>query len=212
MNKKIIIVFLLILILGAGAWLYHTQFGQPKIDLNIYQTLGSVTAEETAKLLGNNGDIVVVSWKTHNKSPVVDAQIASLARGIKKHKGLRIAASEKVERDPAQMMATGGAVPTEEFLKIVKAHPEAEAFVLFLAFPNLLPQALETITKGQTKFVVVSGCNPGYKKLLLDRTISLAIVPQFDRTKNTRPPQTSQEVFDQNYLIITPEQANALPY
>ena len=209
MKKKITILFLLLVIAGAGTWVYCTQVREPKIDSDIYEALGSITAEETAKLLGKKGEIVVITWEIRNQ--VLEAQMASFARTIKKHQGLRLATIEKVKRDPAQMMSTGGAVPADEFLKIIKAHPTAGAFVLFLAFPNLSPQALKTINN-QTKFVVVSGCNPGYKKLLMERTIQLAIVPQFDRTINIHPPQTSQENFDQNYQIVTPEKASTLPY
>ena len=215
MNKKItFIVSLLVVIVGACAWLYYTPPGDvPKTDLDIYQALGTVTAKETAKLLDNQGELVVISWdSSRNKMPVIEAQITSFERAIKQHKGIQITTREKVLQIPAQMMATGGGMPSDQFLKVVKAHPRAGAIVLFLAFPNLSSQELKELSEGQTKFVVVSGCNPGYKKLLMDRNIDLAIVPRFDRIKNTRPPQTVQESFDQNYQIVTSDQAATLPY
>ena len=109
-------------------------------------------------------------------------------------------------------MSTGGAIPAEELLKIVKAHPTAGAMVLFLAFPNLSPQELNIIREAETKIVVVSGCNPGYKKLLMDRNIDLAIIPRFDLAENTRSPQTVQEIFNQNYQVVTSAQAAELPH
>ncbi len=215
MNKKVTVVAsLLVVIAGTCAWLYHTSSGDvPKSDLDISQALGAVTAEETAKLLGNKGEIVVISWdSSHNKMPLVEAQLNSFERALKKHDGIQITASEKVLRNPALMMATGGAMPADQLFKVVKAHPKAGAFVLFLAFPNLSSEESKQVSEGPSKFVVVSGCNPGYKKLLMDRAISLAIIPQFDRTQNIRPPKTVRESFDQNYLVVTPDQAASLPY
>jgi len=213
MNKKVAIIVSL-LIAVTCAWLYFASSGDvPKSDLDISQALGAVTAEQTAKLLGNKGEVVVISWdSSKNKMPVVEAQLNSFERALKKHGGIQLTASEKVLRNPAQMMATGGAMPTDQLFKVIKTHPKAGAIVLFLAFPGLSPEESKQISEGQTKFVVVSGCNPGYKKLLTDRVISLAIIPQFDRIQSTRPPKTVQEIFDQNYLVVTPEQAASLPY
>ncbi len=215
MNKKsIVIASLMVVIVGPLAWLYFAQSKQEqKIDLDIYQALGSVTAEETAKLIGKKGTVVVITWGfSLPQTPVDEAQTKSFARELKKHPGLRIIAMEKVERNPAQMMASAGAVPAEKFLDIVKAHPKAGAIVLFMAFPHLPEKELKMINDSQTKFVVVSGCNPGYKNLLLSSTIDLAIVPQFDRTSDRPRPQTLRESFDQNFLMVTPDQASRLPY
>jgi hypothetical protein len=210
MNKKALaIILLLVVIAGTLAWTYYAN-REPTIDLDIYQTLGAITAEETAKLLGNKGEIVVITWDSSES--VTDTQIASFERAIKKHQGIWITATEKIPRDSAVMMAMGGAAPIDQFLKIVQAHPRVGAVVLFLAFPNLPPAQLKTLNESHTKFVVVSGCNPGYKQLLINRVIDLAIVPRFHRTTDNRPAQTMQESFDQTYQVVTPEQAVNLPY
>lgn len=215
MNKKIAVVAcLLIAIAGACAWLYRgTSESVPKSDLDIYEALGTVTAEETSRLIGNKGEIVMIGWDfSRNKMPVMEAQMTSFERALKKHAGIQIAAREKVLRNPAQMMATGGGMPATEFLKVVKAHPKSDAIVLFFAFPNLSAEELKEISESQAKFIVVSGFNPGYKKLLMDRHIDLAIVPRFDRSENPSPPQTIRESFDQNYQVVTSDQAANLPY
>ena len=213
MNKKVLIALLLVLIVGISAWLFYSPSGDvPKTDLDIYQALGATTAEETAKLLGNKGGIVVIGWDSGHTMPVVEAQLTAFARALKKHEGMEIIANEKVLRNPTKMMGTGEAIPAEELLKIVKAHPTAGAIVLFLAFPNLSPPELSVIGEAKTKIVVVSGCNPGYKKLLMDRNIDLAIIPRFDLAENTRSPQTVQEIFNQNYQVVTSAQAAELPH
>ncbi len=212
MNRKIIIALLLIVIIGTSVWLFYSDQG-PKVNLNLYQTLGSVTADETAKLLGDKGEVVVVGWDSGSTKVAVDeAKIDSFEHALKKHKGMQFAGRERVVRNPAQMMATGGAMPPDQLLKVVKAHPQAGAIVLFLAFPNLSSQDAAALSQGKTKFIVVSGCNPGYKKLLLDRVITLAIIPQFDRSENTQTPKTTRENFDQNFLVVGYDQAANLPY
>ena len=215
MNKRgAIIASMFFVIAGTCAWLYFAPSEDvPRSDLDISQALGAVAADETAKLLGKKGEVVVVSWdSSQNKMPVIEAQVNSFERALKKHEGIQITAKEKVLRNPAQMMSSGGAMPADQLFKVVKAHPTAGAIVLFLAFPNLSPEESKEISEGQSKFVVISGCNPGYKKLLMNHAISLAIIPQFDRTQNDRPPKTVRESFDQNYQVVTPDQAASLPY
>jgi len=74
------------------------------------------------------------------------------------------------------MMASGGAIAPDELSRIVKSHPTASAVVLFLAFPNISGEELKMNGKALAKFVVVSGYNPGYKRLLTDHVIQHAII------------------------------------
>jgi len=213
MNKQIFqTAALLVAIIGVIGWLCFVNFGGPKMDLNIYTALGTITAEETARLIENKGEVVVISWGSGQRMPVADAQVKAFSETLKKYKEIQIAAPEKINFKPSQMMASGGAISPDELLKILKAHPTASAMVLFLAFPNISGEDLKTDGKALAKFVVVSGYNPGYKRLLMDRVIQLAIVPQNERTEDAKPPQSIRENFDRNYRVITAEQAASQPY
>ena len=124
-----------------------------------------------------------------------------------------IAVIEKIKMDPMTAMATGGGVPGDQFLDIMRRHPNIGAVVLFVGFPQLADHDFEALKKSNTKFVVVSGCLPGYKKLLQTQTIHLAIVPRFDdRSELTGKPRTLREWFDQEFIVVTPATAAFLPY
>lgn len=213
MNKKVGLALLLVMTVGIFAWFFYAPSEDvPKTDLDVSQALGATTAEETAKLIGNKGGVVVISWDSGNKMPLVEAQLTAFAQALKNHDGIQLLAKERVIRNPTKMMGTGGAIPAEDFLKVLKTYPGAAGIVLFLAFPNLSSQELNIIREAQTKIVVVSGCHPGYKKLLMDRNIDLVIVPKFERVENARPPRTVQDTFEQNYQVVTSAQAAQLPY
>ena len=214
MSKNTLVSVLAILAAAAAlASLYLTERA-PKIELHPYEALGEVAAEQTVKLPGNKGQIVVIIKDSSEiKYPAQTAQMKSFQDTLKKKSGLTIAAIEKVKMDPMTAMATGGGVPGDQFLDIMRRHPNIGAVVLFVGFPQLADHDFEALKKSNTKFVVVSGCLPGYKKLLQSQTIHLAIVPRFDdRSETARKPKTLREWFDQEYLVVTPATAAFLPY
>ena len=49
---------------------------QPKVNLDTYQVLGTVTGEETARLLDHKGEVLVLARDTGpDKNPSVEAEI-----------------------------------------------------------------------------------------------------------------------------------------
>jgi hypothetical protein len=60
--------------------------------------------------------------------------------------------------------------------------------------------------------IVAASYRGDYQQLLQRRLIDLVIVPRSDSLpESARKPQTLREWFDQEYVIIGPEQASALP-
>jgi len=215
MIKKTIGPLIAILaIAGAAVWIYRSQSGaSQKFDLSPYNALGAGAAEETAKLLGNKGQVVVIAPDTSQfKNPAVEGELNSFQKTLKKS-GLTIAAAVRFKLTPMESMATGGGVPRDQFLKVLQSHPNVGAVVLFCGFPRFAPQDYDALKQSRTKFVVASGYVPGYRNLLDAQVIHLAIVPQFDRsTAPAKPPQTLREWFEQEFLVITPGNTATLPY
>src|SRR5947208_16325226 len=107
----------------AAVTLYFAFAGNSqKINLDPYQVLGAVTAEETAKLLGNKGQVLVMAPDTGaNKNPSVEAELEAFRQTLKKQKGMSII-TEKIQATPMLMMATGGGVPPEQLFKALERH------------------------------------------------------------------------------------------
>ncbi len=186
--------------------------GTQKIDLAPYDALGAVTAQETAMLLANKGQVLVLARDTgQDKNPSVEAELRAFQETLKSRPGLGVVI-ERVRVTPMLMMATGGGLPPGQLFKALETHSNAGAVVLFFAFPELTGPEAETLKKMGLKVVVVSSLRPGYKQLLERQAIHLAIVPRPDAPPpGTPPPRTLRERFDQEFTVLTPADAARLP-
>lgn len=214
MNKQTKDVMVASLAAGAAAVSLYFAFAgrSPKIDLNSYEVLGAVTAEETAKLLGNKGQVLVMARDTGaDKNPSVEAELKAFRQTLKQHAGLS-QVTERVLATPMLMMATGGGVPPDQLFKALETHTNVGAVVLFCAVPPLADSESETLKKHGVKTVVVSSFHPDYRRLLEQQVIHLVIVLRPDAPlPGAQPPRTLRERFDQDYIIVTPADAARLP-
>src|SRR5205814_5225256 len=137
---------------GAAVSLYFAFAGRsPKLDLDPYEVLGVVTAEETAKLLGNQGRVLLMAPGIGvNKNPSVEAEIKAFQQTLKKQKGMSVI-TEQIQVNPMLMMATGGGVPAEQLFKALTTHAGVGALVLFFGFPQLSEPELEALKKSGAK-------------------------------------------------------------
>ena len=176
----------------------------PKVNLDTYQVLGAVTAEETAKLVANKGRVLAMARGSGDATnPSVEAELKAFRDTLKKHRTLEISI-EKVELPPMQMMATGGGIPADQMFKALETHPGLTALVLFLGFPPLLDSEVAALRKYGVKIVVVSAFQPDVQRLLELGAIHLAIVPKTGPPETAPPARTLRERFDQDYTILTP--------
>jgi ABC-type sugar transport system substrate-binding protein len=183
----------------------------PKLDLNTYEVLGAVTAEETAKLVGGQGRVMVMARDTGPaRNPSAEAELGAFQKTLKKHAGLSLV-TERIPVTPMLMMATGGSVPPGQFLKALQTHANLGAIVLFFGFPQLDEAELEALKQSGVKTVVVSSPRPAYKQLLERQAIQLAIVPRAGASPpRAQAPQTLRQRFDQEYTLLTPAEAAQL--
>jgi len=198
---------------AAAVAIYFALAGRSqKINLDPYNVLGAVTAEETAKLLGNKGQMLVMARGAGtNKNPSVEAELKAFQQTLKSQKGISVI-TEMIQLSPNEMMATGGGVPPELFLKALDTHPNLGAIVLFMGFPKLADSELEGLKKSGVKVVVVCALHSGDRQLIEQQTIHLAIVPRSDAPPpGSSAPRTLRERFDQEFMIITPATAARLP-
>jgi hypothetical protein len=183
-----------------------------KINLDLYDVLGAVTAEETAKLLGNKGQVLVMARGAGAyKNPSVEAELKAFQQTLKNQKDMSVI-TEMIQASPNQMMATGGGVPPDQFLKALETHSQLGAIVLFMGFPQLTDSDLEVLKKSGVKIVVVGARRPGDQQLLERQVIHLAIVPRSESPPAGAPaPRTVRERFDQEFSILTPPAAARPP-
>jgi hypothetical protein len=203
MRTKDLIVATLALGAAAAGVYFATGNRSQKTNLDIYDVVGTVTAEETAKLLGNQGQVLILTRDLGPvKDPSLEAQLEGFQQALKKQRGMSVAV-EKIKIPPMQMMALGGGVPPDQFFKALQTHPNLGAVVLFFGFPQLADPEIETLKKTGVKVVVISSLRPGYERLLERQAIHLAIVPRPEPPPEGAPaPRTARERFDRENLIL----------
>src|SRR5690349_15625855 len=139
MQKKPLVITLLVLAtLGSVAWLHFAMPGRrPHIQLDPYRALGEVAAEETARLLNHQGQVVILAREDRSgDNPVESAELKTFNSTLKKG-GVAVAATEWFKVPPTEQILLAGSVPRERFMQVVQAHPNVAAFVLFAEFPVL---------------------------------------------------------------------------
>jgi len=205
-NKRTKEIVLATLAVGAAAVaLYFTFAGHAqKLDAGPSEALGVDTAEETAKLLGNKGQVLVMVSDTGAfKNPSVEAELRAFQQTLKRQRDMSVT-TEKIPATPMWMMATGGGVTTGQLLKALESHPNLAGLVLFLGCPQLSDSELATMKKSGVKTVVVSSLRPGYERLMAEQALQVAIVPRPEPPPANAPaPRTVRERFDQDFSIIT---------
>lgn len=216
MAKKIVVAVMTIALVAIAIKLVYASFsgGSLKFDLDPYRALGSGAAEETAKLLGNKGQVVIIVPDTSQfKNPAVDGQLKSFQQTLTRNKGLTVADTVRFKLTPMERMATGGAAPRDLFIGALQNHPGLGAVVLFCGFPPLGLQDYETLKQSGAKVVVVSGYLPAYRKLLEGQLMHVAIVPKFDQSAApAQEPKTLREWFERDYQVVTADSTATLPY
>lgn len=190
--------------LAAVVSLYFAFVGSgPRIELGTYEALGTVTAEETAKLLGNQGRVLVIARDTgEDKNPSVEAQMVAFERTLKKHAGLS-QVTMRFEATPLLMMATGGGVPPDHLARALQAHPDVRGLVLFCGLPPSSASEWRILRQRGIKTLVVSSFRPDYGELLEQAVIHRVITPRPEPPPpDAPPPRTLRERFDQDYAIL----------
>jgi hypothetical protein len=204
-------VLLVVVLLGASAALFWRSSDQRPINLNPYQALGTIAAEEVSRSLGGQGRIAVaIPDPGSERDPVAEAQLEAFKESLKRQGQVAISAIETVKMDPFLRMQTGGAIPAEQFTALRQRYADLAGLVLFIGLPILSPSELDALRQTRTRLMVVSAALPGYDALLHEGVLQFAIVPRTVAADSGRPPgPTLREVFDQEYVILRPDVAGS---
>lgn len=211
-NKNILATIVLLALIAGAVLLLVSQFQRgPKINLKPYQALGVITAEETAKLLGNQSSIVVIAEDFGNYNMAwVKAQMTSFKSTLEKN-GITITKIEKVI-EPQLSEGQGQAFTAEILLRLMQNHPQISGVVIFAALPGFSQQDFSRLRQQGKKVIVVSKITMGYRTLLESGTIHVAIVPRPETpVVSEKKPKTPRELFAEEYVVVTRANLSDLP-
>jgi hypothetical protein len=202
--QKLLGAACLLVIVAAGVWIYHYEFSSPDLNVPLHQAVGQVLADETARLTGHQGKIVIVTIDSRN-SPELKVQLDSFEKDLKLLG--RIDIKDKVVLDPGEnpKYRPGSGLSAKRFLKIVRKHPGTDAIVSFVGAPELSDQELAQVGP-MPKFIAETHSPEKLLNLLQKKILVSAIVPRFDfPAPGPRKPQTSRQWFDHYFQILTPD-------
>lgn len=175
----------------------------PKIDLGVYEALGAITAEETAKLLQDKARLLLIARDTgSDKNPSLEAQIDAFQQTLKKHRNLSIAV-ERFVASPMTMMATGGGIPPDQFSQILEKYKDISAIVVFCPLPPLSDSDVASLKNRKARIVVASSFRPDYSGLMKQGVVEMVIAPKPEPPPPDAPqPRTLRELFDREFVIL----------
>ncbi|MCX8107498.1 MAG: hypothetical protein N3G20_01700 [Verrucomicrobiae bacterium] len=179
--------------------------GSKNIQLGVYQALGAVTAEETAKLIPKNAKVlVIVRDAGPGENPAIEAQLDAFRKTLKKHRGPTMTVAT-FDASPALMMYTGGAISETKILELLEQYKDVNALVLFCPLPPLSDPGVALLKNRKLTIVVVASFRPDYAALIKDGVIRMVVAPreiQFPSETPEDQPRSLRALFDRQFVII----------
>ncbi|MCO5051071.1 MAG: hypothetical protein M9920_02055 [Verrucomicrobiae bacterium] len=200
-----------VLLLGAAGIFLWRYFSPPKINLKPSAAVGEVLAREAVQLADNAGPVVLLSRPVDKNE--VDAngeRINALMATLRRQSGVTLV-TEWAPRPPGVMDV--GAVSAEQFLAAIEKNPDAKVLLVFAGLPAWSPELAAKITARSLKVVAVCGYGANVRRWLEAKSLVLAAVPRFDDPPgNATAPQTAQDWFDREFLMVRPDELSRLPF
>jgi hypothetical protein len=195
-------------IVASAAWIYWFEFGTPNQSTQLQRAVGQVMAEETTRLVGHLGKIVVVTVDKRT-APELKLQMAAFQKQLKVVGGITIKDTVTVDPGENAKYRPGAGLSAKRLLKIVRKNPGADAIVSFIGAPELSEQELAQM-KTAPKFIAETHSPEKLVNLLEKKVLLSAVVPRYEfPAPGPRKPETSRQWFDRYFQILSPETALA---
>lgn len=211
MAKKLVVGSLCILaIAGSLYFLLHKPVEKAEqAATDASEALGQRAAEEVAQLVGNKGEIAVMSLEIgEGQAPTFVSQMDMFARTLKRH-GVRIGAV-KLKPGGLTSLVLGAGLPAADYMELVQQAPNAGAIVSFVGPPSLSPEELRKFQADHPPLVVVDTFGvlrgPTLPAMLEAKAVALALVPL--NSVEAEKEKQQANLFDRYYRILRPPAQN----
>ncbi|HVM61331.1 MAG TPA: hypothetical protein VMV72_10740 [Verrucomicrobiae bacterium] len=206
-NQKLIGVVVGLMLAVAIVMMVQTQRQPITVGDSMVQGVGDAAVEQTGKLLGNHGRIVVVAAADCAMCEQTMKLRQIFGQSVRRAGKLTVVGTELVPlTDDSQL-----SLPGDVYARILESHPDVDAVVSLIGVPAM---KADRVSKGNSRLVVVASNgdhDQEIKRLMEARIVDLAIIPRTTRAPDAPAnPKTPREWFDFNYQVVTPETAAAL--
>ena len=170
--------------------------------------VGEVVADETIRLIGRQGKIVIWSGDIDPSA----LTLATLTETLRKNSAISIVSTEPIGGH-FNVWLDSESLPTERFFDLMKKHADVDAIISFAGIPVLRPEQIAQLDSRRPKLILVFSSQDLPDRMLFERgVVQLAIVPRYESLRRTGvKPATPREWFDREYQVVTAETAASLP-
>jgi hypothetical protein len=178
------------------------------IQNNRYTALGVVMAAKLNEMSGGKGSIVLVVGESDNNQPTpVGQAIAAYRNALGKL--IQISATETVTM-PAVLMPGFEPLPAGKFAELLQKYSSADYLVSFVGVPLLTSAQIAQLPSPRPQVVEVIAYNAPTKAMFAGKVLSLAAVFK-PGDQAAAVGGSAQEIFDDQYQLVTPATAGGLP-
>lgn len=201
-KRKLVALCCVIVITGSLTWIFLSQRGRPAAAAQPHIALGRVLAEETVKLLGKQGRVVVISPNLR-KELTVKWEVDSFTESLKRQGSVEIQTAVTIQPFELSLKDPQKGFAGDAYLSIVRKHSKADAIISFVGLPQLADTDLHQLSEHPQKLIAVSRSRKNLEKFLNARVTPFAIVPRFKfPSPVTGKPRNSREWFDKYFQIV----------
>ena len=202
-------ILALIAIAASATWIYWREFKTPEHDVAMHRRIGEVMAEQTVRVAGNKGKIVLITIPTSGQ-PELKTQLEAFRAALKKLGQFEI---REYEMDPKDQdkYSVGSGLSGRRYVRTVNKNLDAAAFVSFIGAPHMKDEDIAEL-KQVPRFVAEARSVDNLSKLFKKQLISVAVASRFNfPAPGPIQPRTAQERFDKRYQIVVAESVSSLP-
>ena len=171
------------------------------------QAAGVVVAEEMAKLIPGQGQILLFTRDTSTyPNEMVEAQVKSFNEALQVKKGLTVAATVKIGIDFAEARVNpGGMLTRDQLFKALEDHPGLAGVVSLVGYPQLSPQDLSTLQSLKCVAVFNSVEGVQMSQRIMHSGLGAVIVARLQSVQaGAQAAKTIRECFNQSYVLLEP--------
>lgn len=175
-------------------------------DSDRFTLLGKIMAGKTRELCKDQGKVVlVISENDRGNSTPFDLAYEAFRKSL--GDTVQVACTEIV-KTPKVLMRGEDALTAEKFVELLQKNSSADFLVSFIGVPLLTPQQIAQLPSPRPRVVEVIVLTPPTKTMLAGNTVCLAAL--FKVGSMPPPGGSTQELFDAQYQLVSPEAAGLL--
>jgi hypothetical protein len=199
----------LMAITGSTLWIYYREIKAPAYNVPLHERIGEIMAEQTAKVVGKKGKLVIITIPTSNE-PELLTQLNAFRRKLKLLGKYDLKEHELDTKDQPKY-GLGAGLSGRRFVRAVENNPAADAIVSFVGAPKLTDEQIAEL-QHPPKFIAETKSPDHLPKLFEKNLVQVAVASRFIfPAPGPQNPKTPQDWFDKRYQIVAADSVRDVP-